>query len=80
MNTSAAIVESLLVRVKRRSALSVSCLEFLVSSFRFHVVRKHLRKLETRNLQLETFERDTLHASRFTGVENAASGLSHYGS
>jgi hypothetical protein len=23
--------------------------------------------------------RDTLHASRFTGVENAASGLSRYG-
>jgi hypothetical protein len=79
MNTSDAIMDSLLVRVKRRSALSVSCLEFLVSSFRFHIVRKHLRKLETRNLQLETLERDTLHTSRITGIENATGGLSRYG-
>ena len=47
MNASAAIADPLRVPLKRRSVLSVSGVEFLVSSFRFHVVRKQLRKLET---------------------------------
>jgi hypothetical protein len=79
MNTSAVIVDSLLVRAKRRSALLVLSVEFLVSCLWFQVVGKQPRKLETRNLQRETLERDTFHVACFTDVENVTSRLSRHG-
>jgi hypothetical protein len=79
MNTSVVIVDSLLVRAKRRSVLLVSSVEFLVSGLWFQVVGKQLRKLETRNMQLETLERDMFHVACFTDVENPTSRLSRYG-
>jgi hypothetical protein len=79
MNTSTVIVDSLLVRAKRRSALLVSSVEFLVSGLWFQVVGKQLRKLETKNLQLETLEPDTFHVACFTGIENPTSRLFRHG-